>query len=332
MPRWILRVLSGLAVLSIAVVVGGYFFIFARPHPSDPLDSQISFDDLEAFSSAYEIASAADSMADAYEKNYFSTESDPVKIYMSQFGISAEQTAADSHERPKVYDLIVARTDDVISTEQDIRSAYAKLEERYPEAVFAPVHLLFGLFQARGLIRPFGILIGGEFFIGGDNAEDYEGWNNSGGLIVPPALLPSQVIHEVAHIQQARKSPIAYMSSGSVLNWAIYEGSADYIASSITGAHTNEIAHAYMASNENALWCAFYESRDESRQTHWIDADVFGRPPGGIAGAFGYRIVEAYYAQVQDNDKAFIDLIELADYEYVYEKSGFAARLANACD
>lgn len=327
-----LRIFSGLAVLGIAVVVGGYFFIFARPHPSDPFDSQISFDDLEAFASAHEIATASDSMADAYEENYFASDSVPVKIYKSQFGISAEQTAADTHERPNVYDLIVSQTDDVIATEQDIRSAYEKLEERYPEAVFAPVHLLFGSFRARGLIRPFGILIGAEFFTGGDNAEDYEGWNNSSGLIVPPALLPSQVIHEMAHIQQARKSPIAYLSNGNVLNWAIYEGSADFIASSITGAHTNEVAHAYLAAHEDDLWCAFYESRDESRQSHWIDADIFGRPPGGITGAFGYRIVEAYYAQIQDSERAFIDLIELADYEHVYEKSGFSARLANACD
>lgn len=331
MLKWKIQVLSVLAVLVIAAVAGGYFLILARPHPSDPLDSTISFADLEAFAAAHKIAATSDKIADDYEKHYFAGDSTPVNIYISQFGVSAEQTAADSQERPEVYDLIVSRVDELVATEPAIRRAYDKLEKRYPEAVFAPVHLVFGSFQARGLIRPFGILIGAEFFVGGDNTEHYDGSINSGGLVVPPDLLPSQLIHEMAHIQQARKSPFAYMSAGNVLNWVIYEGAADFIATTITGAHTNEAAHAYLASNEAALWCAFYHSRDESRRSHWIDAVVFGRPPGGIAAAFGYRIAEAYFLGNQDDGDAFTDLIELADYEHIYEKSGFSARLALEC-
>ena len=72
--------------------------------------------------------------------------------------------------------------------------------------MFPPIHFLYGSYRARGLIRPFGIMIGAEFFIDGDEAEDAEGWNNSNGLILPPNLLPSQLVHELTHIQQARNS------------------------------------------------------------------------------------------------------------------------------
>jgi len=331
MLRRILTIGGWVAVLAGVIVVGAYFFLLGRPHSTDPLESDISFDDLVAFASAHETAAANDYRADAYASNYFARGTAPVRTYMSQLGISAAQTAADARARPRVYDLIGSRTDDIVATEPDIRNAYIKFKERYPDAVFPPVHLLYGSFQARGLIRPFGILIGAEFFIAGDDAEDTAGWNNSSGLIVRPALLPSQLVHELAHIQQARRNPITHIGNGSVLNWAIYEGAADFVAAKISGAHTSKAAHAYLARNEDALWCAFYESTDESRRSHWLDADVFGRPPGGIAGAFGYQIAEAYYESSQDSDKALVELIELADYWYVYEMSGIESRLADRC-
>jgi hypothetical protein len=330
-PGQFLKATTGLAILAFVLVVSGYFSILARPHPSDPVDSQIFFDDLEAFASAHEVATANNLAPEAYGEHYFSTKSPAVEAFTALFEISADQVAADAHERPKIYDLIIKRTDEIIATEPDIRRSFAKLEERYPEAVFPPVHILYGSYRARGLIRPFGIMIGAEFFIGGDGAEDTEGWNNSSGLIVLPELLSSQLIHELAHIQQARKSPFAYISNGTVLNWSIYEGAADFVAASITGAHTSEAAHIYLASNEDKLWCAFRAAIDEDRRSHWIDASIFGRPPGGIAAAFGYRIVESYYEQHQDPEKAIVELIELSGYEGIYERSGIKARLEKLC-
>jgi hypothetical protein len=331
MRRWILRAISGAAALVFVLVVGGYYSILARSHPSDPLDSQIFFDDLEAFALAHEIATANNFAPEAYEDNYLSTKSPAVKAFVAQLEISAEQIAADARERPGVYDLIVKRANEIVAMEPDIRRAFANLEERYPDAMFPPVHLLYGSYRARGLIRPFGIMIGAEFFVGGDNTDDTEGWNNSSGLVVSPELLSSQLVHELAHIQQARKSPFAYLSNGNVLNWAIYEGAADFIAASITGEHTSEAAHVYLANNEDRLWCAFTAATDEDRRSHWIDASIFGRPPGGIAAAFGYRIAESYYQQHHDPEQAIVELIELSDYEDIYERSGIKARLAKSC-
>lgn len=116
-----------------------------------------------------------------------------------------------------------------------------------------------------------------------------------------------------------------------MLNWALYEGAADFIAAAITGAHTSEAAHAYLASNEDQLWCAFDAAKDEDRRLHWIDASSFGRPPGGIAAAFGYHIVDAYYEQHQNKEEALVEIIELADYEAIYERSGIKDRMARLC-
>jgi hypothetical protein len=331
MPRWLLSAMSGSAVLALVLAVGGYFSILARPHPSNPNDSQIFFDDLEAFVLAHEVAAGNSFAPEDYKENYLSRKSPAVKALVAQVGISAEQISADVLERPRVYDVIVNRANEIIAMEPDIRRAFAKLEELYPGAVFPPVYLSYGSYRARGLIRPFGIIIGAEFFVGGDEDEDTDDWNNSSGLIVLPELLSSQLVHELAHIQQARKSPFAYLSNGSVLNWAIYEGAADFIAASITGTHTSEAAHAYLASNEEKLWCAFGAAVDEDRRLHWIDSTVFGRPPGGIAAAFGYRIAESYYGQHQNPEKAIVDLIELADYEEIYERSGIKAQIARSC-
>lgn len=83
MPAPISGVLGGVAAFVVVLGIVGYFSILARPHPGDPLDSHISFADLESFVSAHEIAKTHDYAADVCAENYFSTESPAVKAYMT---------------------------------------------------------------------------------------------------------------------------------------------------------------------------------------------------------------------------------------------------------
>jgi len=328
---WAIKIIGGLVILTVVLALGGYFFLFARPHPSDPLDVQVSFEDLQAFVSAHEIAQTSDRAVDIYASNYFSRETAPIETYVSMLGISAEWTAADARDRPKFYENLTNRIHEIVATESAIRSAVAKFERRYSDAVFPPVYVLFGAFKARAMIRPFGILIGAEYFTAEESIIDFEDPNSLFGLMNRPAAITSQVVHELAHIQQARKHPVAYMSNGSVLNWAIYEGTADFIAFSITGAHSNEAAHAYLAGNEEVLWCAFAESTDADGRSHWLNDYLLSRPPSGISGAFGYQIAKAFFERSKDSDEAFSLLVELGDYEIIFERSGYKEHLAKLC-
>tara|TARA_R100001163_G_C5025396_1_gene167080 strand:+ start:495 stop:1088 length:594 start_codon:yes stop_codon:yes gene_type:complete len=196
--------------------------------------------------------------------------------------------------------------------------------------VYPPVSILYGAYQSRALIRPSQVLISGEYFIGGDDVNDLGNSNNLNGLMKRPSDLPGQVIHELAHIQQARRNPLAVVSTKSLLNWAIYEGSADFIAFTINGTSSNQAAHDYLARNESALWCEFSSSTELNSNSNWISQDLYGEPPRGLAGIFGFQIAKAFYNQSQNKDEAFSDLIEL-DYEQIYLESGIKTDLLNTC-
>jgi len=202
----------------------------------------------------------------------------------------------------------------------------------YPDAVFPPVYFAFSGYRARGLIRPYGIILGAEYFVAEAADTSIDGWYDGRGLVVAVELLPSQVIHELAHIQQARSNPFAFVSSGKVLNWVIFEGAADFVATLITGKHANPAAHAYLETSGDAIWCQFYASMDDSRRTYWLDSDVFGVPPGGFASAFGFKIAEAFYATHANKREALVELIELSDYNDIYMQSGFPSRLEGLCN
>ena len=175
-------------------------------------------------------------------------------------------------------------------------------------------------------------MISAEYFTGGNNTLDLADPFNQNGLMNRPTSLPDQVIHELVHIQQARKSPIAVITANTVLKWALYEGVANFITSLITGTHVNNAAHHYLANNESTLWCEFFGTTNTNRKSKWLDKNLFSNPPRGLAGAFGYHIAKAYYDQSEDKDQAFEILVELNDYDDVYEKSGVHSCLSSSCE
>jgi hypothetical protein len=331
MIKWAVRIVGALATLAIVVLVGGYFYFIARPHPADPLEARISYDDLTTFISVHQEAQANDDAAAVYAAEYFDRDSRPVDTYVSMFSMSAEQVAIDAQDRPELYARLLADTADVVATEPKIRAAYAEFKKRYAAAVFFPIYILYGNFHARALIQPYGILYGGEYFIGDNNVDDLTDPHSLNGLMNRPAKLASQVIHELAHIQQARKHPLVPFFRGDLLKWAVTEGTADFVAMLITGSHTRQAAHAFLVDNKDAKWCAFIEAVESDRGREWLDQSVFADHPNGIGPAFGYQMVKAYYEGGDNKDAMFTALVELDDYRRIYEESGFSARLTTMC-
>ena len=328
MKKRILALSISLLVLAVALPVAGYLYWFARPYPRDPSAAAISFEDLERFANLHREAAGS---AAAYQRQYFDLDSRAVGIWESHFGINATDLADHVIENPVLYEEFDSRIGALTATEPDIRAAYAELKRRYPEAVFSPLYVFFGAYSVRSLIRPFGILFSGEYFLGVPAAMDPGSPHYLRGLMAEPDKIVSQAIHEQAHIQQARRSPLA-MFTDTVLERSIYEGTADYVAELLTGAHNNSTAVRYVHRHGDALWCEFYRSLDRSYRDHWIDAAQYGRPPAGIIGAFGYPIAAAYYQTFDDPAKGFEALLELDDsYAEIFRRSGLGERLARKC-
>jgi hypothetical protein len=317
-----------LLTMAVLLPVVGYYSLFARPYPADPEAAVISFEDLTRFANTHREAAGS---ATVYQRQYFDLGSRPVGVWESRFEINATALAEHVAEEPALYEDFDARVTALSSTEPDIRQAYAELKRRYPEAVFSPLYVFFGAYSVRALIRPFGVLFGGEYFTGMPAAMDPNSPHYLNGLMAEPDTIVSQAIHEQAHIQQARHSPLAMFTS-TVLDRAIYEGTADYVSELVTGGHNNPTALRYVNRHGEALWCRFYRSTDLRYRDYWIDAEQYGRPPAGINGAFGYYIAEAYYEAFDDPAAGFKALLELnEDYDEIFRKSGLHGRLSKLC-
>jgi len=328
MKKRILSISIALLVLAIVLPMAGYFYLFGRPHPEDPTDAVVSFEELRLFAEVHREAGGDRSN---YQEQYFDLGSRAVSTWESQFDLDSAAVAEHVAEKPELYEDFGVRVAAVAATESQIRRAYAELERRYPEAVFSPLHVFFGGYSTRSLIRPFGILFAGEYFTEMPVAMDRESPLYLRGLVAEPEMIVSQAIHEQAHIQQARHSPLA-MFTGTVLERAIYEGTADYVAELITGTRNTAAADRYVEEHGDALWCVFYGSLDLSYRKHWIDAERFGMPPGGIIGVFGYDIAKAYYEEFADPSDGLRALLELEDnYDEIFRRSGFAERLSQRC-
>lgn len=317
-----------LVTIVVLLSVAGYYYLFARPHPADPEAALISFEDLKRFADAHR---EADGSADVYQRQYFDLGSRQVGIWESQFDMNATDLAGHVAEKSALYEDFDARAATLAATEPDIRQAYVELKRRYPEAVFSPLHVFFGAYSVRSLIRPFGILFSGEYFTGMPAAMDPDSPHYLRGLMAEPEMIVSQAIHEQAHIQQARHSPLA-MFTGSLLERTIYEGTADYVSELVTGTHNNPTALQYVDRHGKALWCDFFRSINVSYRDHWIDAERYGKPPSGITGAFGYNIARAYYRTFEDSAAGLKALLELDEsYDEIFTRSGIRRRLAEQC-
>ena len=108
------------------------------------------------------------------------------------------------------------------------------------------------------------------------------------------------------------------------------EGTAEFIADHITGRITQEDARAYMLEHEEEIWKLFQLQKDSRDTGDWMwstpsDPDQ----PRDLAYAFGARIVEAYYAQASDKDKAMREILSVINYPSFLLESRYGAQFSS---
>ena len=197
--------------------------------------------------------------------------------------MSAEDLATYVNSRRATYDSVRAAKLDVTRAEREIRAAFHKLKEIYPDAVFPDVYFVIGRFNSGGTSTKHGLLIGAEMY------RD-------------PASLPGIVSHELIHFQQ-------HYDTRKLLEHSFLEGTADFVAELIAGQHINNAAHQYGMAHEAELWAAFRTQFDKTDFFPWM----YGRPtdgkPNDLGYFIGYRIAQAYYNRATDKQRAVKEII-----------------------
>jgi hypothetical protein len=285
----------------------------AQDLTSDPNGIRLEVGDARRL--AQVLRSVADSeRAAAVERDYLGKASPGLRRYATEYKVSGASIAAALTGRPDGYAGLDRTADAVLAQEPALRSAFRKLKDLFPGAMFPPVWFVAGHFSAGGMVEREGVIIALERFI--DN---------------PDGIVPI-VMHELAHFQSAMVlGPEVYLRAigpdGTLLSRALREGSAELFAELTAGRHINPVAERYGLQHERELWTRFQQDMTRPEPGDWM----FVRPANGewpqdLGYWMGYRIARSYYDRAEDKPKAVRDILNLTDFAAFLKASGYPER------
>ncbi|PHN06505.1 DUF2268 domain-containing putative Zn-dependent protease [Flavilitoribacter nigricans] len=174
---------------------------------------------------------------------------------------------------------------------------YQKLKEWYPYVQFPPVYFVIGSFNSGGTASDRGLIIGVE------RLED-------------AANLPFLLIHESIHFQQNRLD-----RQYTLLEQAIVEGSADFLAELITGTLANPTLYRYCEEHQDRLLREFVQEMDRFDYSGWLYNSGSEDRPKDIGYWVGYKIAASIYAKNTDKQLAINRILNNTDYLTLMKES-----------
>ena len=284
----------------------------------DPEAAEIITEDIERFWEAYDAGASAKD----FQEIYLDQGTKGLRDYARDSIEDGYKLAERVENHSSFYTSIRPQTLNVLAFEPNIREVFENLKAIYPEATFPDVYFVIGKMSAGGKeYRNSGLVVGTEKYVQTDSTPLHElnDWRQR--TLHSSEKIPVIIAHELIHRQQDR-------NSGSVtLSAALYEGSADFIASLISGEPLATGAHAFAQTREESLWREFEEIMYGEDFKGWFggDSGVTGRPPD-LGYWMGYKIAEAYYEKAEDKTQAVADIIQMKDADAFLEASGYAKK------
>ncbi|MEW5929265.1 MAG: hypothetical protein AB1941_17560 [Gemmatimonadota bacterium] len=236
---------------------------------------------------------------------------------------TAESLAQALDRFPGYYRSARASTLRAGSYEPQIREAFRKMEELYPDAVYPDVYFLVGNTSTGGTTSGRGLLIGTEVYGRTPEAPESEMAPWMRAVFGSVEKVPHIVAHELVHYQQD------YAPGNSLLRQSLNEGVADFVAELISGRHINPAAHAYADLHERELWCEFRGQMHGTDTSGWLYNGARSTDrPGDLGYVMGYRIARAYHERAADKRRAVAEMLKIRDFDAFLAASGYAERFA----
>ncbi|NIM90194.1 MAG: hypothetical protein GTO17_04520 [Candidatus Aminicenantes bacterium] len=282
---------------------------------NDPDKIQLIDDDVKNFLRALDMLETESSWAQIIQKEYLDKASPGLKEFLREKEYKAEHFVEAIRKRKKTYVSLHDLPKQLALQETKIREAFSGVKEIIPDAVFMPVYYLVGPKPgASGEPSEYGLMIAIS-----ELDQDIENIH----------LL---LVHETIHVQQAltvgmEEYQSVFGPKMSLLALSIREGSAYFLTLLTTGGHTHREGYDYLVQNEKNLWERFEAEMNERLPGDWMwkkPADP--EQPPHLGYIMGARIVEAYYNNAKDKQKAVQDILSITDYKGFLEKSGYAEK------
>lgn len=318
--------LSKTAMITCLVFVMSAISIYAQVEldvTDDPGEVKIYYDDLHNFLKAFEMIKEGADLRETLKTEYLDKASPALKNYMQDGGLSLDDFVSRFDQYKEAYATLQEAPERLAAQESSIRDALARMKKTLPNSMFLPIYYLVGI-------------SGGMF------AEPSEvGIRLAMSRLADPdhlSRLRLTVFHENVHVQQfLAMGPEEYFKiygdEQSLLAVSIREGVAEYLTFLILGEYTEKDVYDYIKKDEKKLWERFESEMFNREFGDWL----FSTPedpdqPRDLGYIMGALIVESYYENAGDKEKALEDILGITDYEGFLEKSGYAQKYSSRAD
>jgi len=294
---------------------------------ADPEKAVLVTSDIEHFWKAYDQGGASGLTA-PFQSEYLDKASPGLTDFIASRNVTAASLASMVQTFPRYFADIRGSTLRLTSdgeVQGRIRDGYRKIRDMYASAVFPPVTFLIGRFSTGGTTSSNGMLIGLEFYGISASTPLDELPQFQRDNVRPLDSLPVIVAHEHTHILQGRAGGIATHRNKTLLEQALMEGSADFVAYLVTGGNINARLRDYALPREHALWSEFQIAMHGTDVTRWLynQGSATADRPGDLGYFIGYRIAESYYARTSDKRLALKGIIEVSNADEFLAQSGY---------
>jgi hypothetical protein len=291
----------------------------------NPRKARLVTSDIDLFWKAYDATLKNPGLKEEiYQAQYFDKGTVGLQDYYLSKIRSTHLFVKNLDSKRAFYRAIRPNTEQVAAMKKQIRAGFIKLKELYSPARFPNVYFVIGRFNAGGTISGNGMLISADMEARSEHTPlgELTLWerNNLGSLDELPAI----VAHEHIHIIQRKNK------GRTLLQGAINEGMADFLAELTTGKNPNARLMTYGNQHEQEIWADFKRDMSGTNWRNWIangDQETLEKP-ADLGYYVGYKICQAYYQQMPDKKQAVYDILNITDYPAFLQKSRYEEKLA----
>jgi hypothetical protein len=260
-----------------------------------PKGGLILIDDVERFYRVYDAAQSSPT-AEQLQTGYIDPGTDGLHQFVKLRDLSGATLALAIDKRPQIFAKAKECKAVLPAVRKRLDSALAELGRLYPGARYPPVTVLIGRGNTGGTTSATAVLIGMETLCSAD-------WMNPD---VEDRFV-HLIAHEYAHVQQPAGNDD--VPPGSVLETALIEGGAEFVAELISGDIGNSHLRAWTKGHELEIETRFAADEDSKDLKPWLWNGP-GTPdkPGDLGYWVGYRIVKSYYLLAKDKKAALRDI------------------------
>jgi alpha/beta hydrolase family protein/predicted Zn-dependent protease DUF2268 len=292
---------------------------------SDPEKTRFITADIERFWKAYDkaMAAPAEDRVAIFQRDYIDPGTVGLKDWAASGRLNAKTLVKTLDARPNFFKAIRPLTAGLDAQSPRTVSAFRKLKELYPDAIFPEAYFVIGQLQSGGTSSSNGLLMGAEMFSQspGTPVSELNDWER--GAIMPAKDIPSLVVHESVHFQQK------YLGLGGLLCACLKEGSADFLSVLTAGelVARMDATHKWANARERELWLEFQKEIDGKDTSRWLYGSSGGNGrPVDLGYWMGYKISEAYFKKASDKKQAVRDMLLIKNCKEFLNASGYAEK------